>query len=98
SPYAATKRAGELLCSTYAHLYGMKIASLRFFTVYGPRQRPDLAIHKFARLIHSGEPITLYGDGKTSRDYTFVSDIIRGVESALRWTRGGKGEVEIFNL
>jgi UDP-glucuronate 4-epimerase len=100
SPYAATKRAGELLCSTYSHLYGLKIAALRFFTVYGPRQRPDLAIHKFTKLISKSEPITLYGDGQTSRDYTFVSDIIQGVESALWWvrTQAKPGSVEIFNL
>ena len=78
----------------------MKIAALRFFTVYGPRQRPDLAIHKFTKQIHRGETITLYGDGSTSRDYTFVSDITKGVLSALRWTRNSArpGEMEIFNL
>jgi UDP-glucuronate 4-epimerase len=72
SPYAASKRACELYCATYAHLYGLKIAALRFFTVYGPRQRPDLAIHKFAKLILAGQPITLFGDGSTERDYTYV--------------------------
>ena len=99
SPYAATKRAGELVCSTYCHLYGMKTAALRFFTVYGPRQRPDLAIHKFARQIAGGETITLYGDGTTSRDYTFVSDITKGVLSALDWVAKARpGQMEIFNL
>lgn len=100
SPYAATKRAGELVCSTFCHLYGLKIASLRFFTVYGPRQRPDLAIHKFTRQIHRGQTITLFGDGTTSRDYTFVSDITKGVLSALEWVRktAKPGEMEIFNL
>lgn len=100
SPYAATKRAGELICSTYAHLYGLKVAALRFFTVYGPRQRPDLAIHKFTRMIHQGECLILFGDGTTSRDYTFVSDIVQGLLSALEWTRSTArhGEMEIFNL
>lgn len=100
SPYAATKRAGELMCSTYAHLYGLKVAALRFFTVYGPRQRPDLAIHKFTRMIHRGEPLVLYGDGTTSRDYTFVTDIVQGLLGALEWTRSTaqRGEMEIFNL
>jgi UDP-glucuronate 4-epimerase len=83
SPYAATKRAGELLCHTYWHLYKLPIFCLRFFTVYGPRQRPDLAIHKFARLIDAGRPIPVYGDGSTSRDYTFVADIVAGILGAL---------------
>jgi UDP-glucuronate 4-epimerase len=83
SPYAATKRAGELLCHTYWHLYKLPISCLRFFTVYGPRQRPDLAIHKFARLIDAGKPIPVFGDGSTSRDYTFVADIIAGILAAL---------------
>ena len=76
------------------------MAALRFFTVYGPRQRPDLAIHKFTRMIHRGEPLVLYGDGTTSRDYTFVSDIVQGILSALKWTRSSArpGEMEIFNL
>jgi UDP-glucuronate 4-epimerase len=84
SPYAATKRAGELLCHTYHHLHGISTVCLRFFTVYGPRQRPDLAIHKFARLISSGEPVPMFGDGSTERDYTFVDDIVTGIEGALR--------------
>lgn len=82
SPYAATKRAGELICHTYAHLFGMRIAALRFFTVYGPAQRPDLAIAKFMRLIAAGEEVPMYGDGSTSRDYTYIDDIIQGVIAA----------------
>ncbi len=83
SPYAATKRAGELICHSYWHLYRMPISCLRFFTVYGPRQRPDLAIHKFTRLIAAGKPIPIFGDGSTSRDYTFVADIVNGIRAAL---------------
>lgn len=83
SPYAATKKAGELLGHTYAHLFGLQVICLRFFTVFGPRQRPDLAIHKFTRLIESGEPIPLFGDGSTSRDYTYVADIVDGILRAL---------------
>ena len=83
SPYAATKRAAELVCHTYWHLYRLPVTCLRFFTVYGPRQRPDLAIHKFTRLISEGKPIPVFGDGSTSRDYTFIDDIIAGVMSAL---------------
>lgn len=82
SPYAATKRAGELLCHTYWHLYKLPIFCLRFFTVYGPRQRPDLAIHKFARLIEQGIPLPMFGDGSTSRDYTYVDDIVSGILAA----------------
>jgi UDP-glucuronate 4-epimerase len=99
SPYAATKRAAELLCHSYAHLHGMRIAMLRFFTVYGPRQRPDLAIHKFARLIQEGKPIPLFGNGKSSRDYTFCTDIVQGILCALRWVeKATQGACEIFNL
>lgn len=83
SPYAATKRAGELICHTFWHLYKMPIFCLRFFTVYGPRQRPDLAIHKFMRLIDAGKPIPVFGDGSMSRDYTYVSDTVAGIMSAL---------------
>ena len=83
SPYAATKAAGELLCHTYAHLYGLRCVALRFFTVYGARQRPDLAIRKFARLISEGRPIPVFGDGTTRRDYTYVDDIIAGVRAAV---------------
>jgi nucleoside-diphosphate-sugar epimerase len=100
SPYAATKRAGELMAYTFAHLYGMRVMSLRFFTVYGPRQRPDLAIHRFTALIARGEPITMYGDGTTERDYTFVSDAVDGVLAALDWTGngGGEGRAEVVNI
>jgi len=83
SPYAATKQAGEMFCHTYRHLYNIHITCLRFFTVYGPRQRPDMAIHKFTSLIDRGEEIPLYGDGSSQRDYTYISDIIDGVVSAL---------------
>ena len=83
SPYAATKKAGELLTYTYHHLFGFDVAALRFFTVYGPRQRPDLAIHKFAQKMADGDPIPLYGDGSTSRDYTYVADTVQGVLAAV---------------
>ncbi|MCA1618916.1 MAG: GDP-mannose 4,6-dehydratase [Acidobacteria bacterium] len=95
SPYAATKAAGELLCHTYSHLFGVRSVCLRFFTVYGARQRPDLAIHKFARLISAGQPIPVFGDGTTRRDYTYVDDIIAGVRAAMDY-RGGA--YEVFNL
>jgi UDP-glucuronate 4-epimerase len=83
SPYAATKRAGELICYTFHHLYKLPVACLRFFTVYGPRQRPDLAIHKFTRLIDQGRPVPFFGDGSTSRDYTFVDDTVSGILAGL---------------
>ncbi|MHC4740721.1 MAG: NAD-dependent epimerase/dehydratase family protein, partial [Planctomycetota bacterium] len=83
SPYAATKKACELLCHTYSHLYGIGMTCLRFFTVYGPRQRPDLAIHKFARLIEAGEAIPVFGDGSMRRDFTYIDDIINGVVAAM---------------
>jgi UDP-glucuronate 4-epimerase len=83
SPYAATKRAGELICYTYWHLYRLPVFCLRFFTVYGPRQRPDLAIHKFTRLISRGQPVPVFGDGSTSRDYTYVDDTVAGILAAL---------------
>ncbi len=95
SPYAASKHSGELLCHVYHHLYGMEVACLRFFTVYGPRQRPDLAIHKFTQLALSGQPIPLYGDGGTRRDYTFVADIVRGIEQVVEMPGLG---YEIINL
>jgi UDP-glucuronate 4-epimerase len=95
SPYAATKAAGELLCHTYSHLYGVRCVCLRFFTVYGPRQRPDLAIHKFARLMTEGKPIPVFGDGTTRRDYTYIDDIIAGVRAAIDYERSG---YEVFNL
>ena len=83
SPYAATKKAGELICHTYHHLYGIFTTCLRLFTVYGPRQRPDLAIHKFARLIEQGKPIPIYGDGSMMRDFTYIDDIIDGIVAAI---------------
>ncbi len=96
SPYAATKKAGELLCYTSHHLTGTPVACLRFFTVYGPRQRPEMAIHKFARILADGGEIEQYGDGSSSRDYTYVSDIVEGIVSALDrarsyhvWNLGG---------
>ena len=95
SPYAATKGAAELLCHTYTHLYGIRSVCLRFFTVYGPRQRPDLAIHKFARLISDGKPIPVFGDGTTRRDYTFIDDIIAGVRAAIDYD---KSDYEVINL
>jgi len=101
SPYAATKRAAELLCATYAHLYSMRIIALRFFTVYGPRQRPDLAIHKFAQLMAEGRPVPFFGDGSTERDYTYIDDIVAGVLGAADWTgaaAAGAGAFEIVNL
>jgi UDP-glucuronate 4-epimerase len=98
SPYAATKRAGELLCSTFAPLYGLRIMALRFFTVYGPRQRPDLAIHKFTRLIRAGRPVPFYGDGSSERDYTWIGDITGGVLAALDWTAAPGPALEIVNL
>jgi UDP-glucuronate 4-epimerase len=94
SPYAATKRAGELLCHTYHHLYSLNVTCLRFFTVYGPRQRPDLAIHKFTRLIDTGQPMEMYGDGTSQRDYTYVDDLIDGVVRAIDRDLG----YEIINL
>ncbi len=98
SPYAATKRTGELICHTYHHLFGMGVVALRFFTVYGPRQRPDLAIRKFATLLGKGEPIPFYGDGGTERDYTWIDDILQGVLAAIDRTRTHPGEFEIINL
>jgi UDP-glucuronate 4-epimerase len=95
SPYAATKAAGELLCHTYTHLYGIRSVCLRFFTVYGPRQRPDLAIHKFARLISGGKAIPVFGDGTTRRDYTFIDDIIAGVRAAIDYAAS---DYEVINL
>ncbi|HET9713939.1 MAG TPA: GDP-mannose 4,6-dehydratase, partial [Pyrinomonadaceae bacterium] len=95
SPYAATKGAGELLCHTYSHLYGLRCVCLRFFTVYGPRQRPDLAIHKFAKLITERKPIPVFGDGTTRRDYTYVDDIIDGVMAAIDYDQS---DYEVFNL
>ncbi|MGQ4807455.1 UDP-glucose 4-epimerase [Candidatus Entotheonellaceae bacterium PAL068K] len=101
SPYAATKRAAELLCYTYFHLHRMRIACLRFFTVYGPCQRPDLAIHKFARLMAAGKPLPVYGDGTSQRDYTYIDDIVDGILRAGAWLQreaSDDGCYEIFNL
>ncbi len=95
SPYAATKAAGELLCHTYSYLYDIRTVCLRFFTVYGASQRPDLAIHKFSKLISDGKPIPVFGDGSTRRDYTYVDDIIQGVRAAIDYD---KSRFEVFNL
>jgi UDP-glucuronate 4-epimerase len=95
SPYAATKAAGELICHTYSHLYGIRCVCLRFFTVYGARQRPDLAIHKFAKLINNGHSIPVFGDGTTRRDYTYIDDIIAGVRAAIDYDAS---DYEVFNL
>ena len=95
SPYAATKAAGELLCHTYSHLYGIRCICLRFFTVYGARQRPDLAIHKFARLMTAGKPIPVFGDGTSRRDYTYIDDIIAGVVASIDYDNS---DYEVINL
>jgi UDP-glucuronate 4-epimerase len=95
SPYASTKVSGELLGHVYSHLYGMRFVALRFFTVYGPRQRPDLAIHKFGKHILAGKPIQMFGDGSTRRDYTFVEDIVGGIRGAMGYTGS---PFEVFNL
>jgi UDP-glucuronate 4-epimerase len=95
SPYAATKIAGEFLCSTYSHLYRLRVIALRYFTVYGPRQRPDLAIYQFTRRIHAGQAIEQFGDGTTRRDYTYIDDVIQGTMAALQY----EGALfDIFNL
>lgn len=94
SPYAATKKAGELICHTYHHLCGTSVTCLRFFTVYGPRQRPDLAIHKFARLIQQGKPLPVYGDGSMMRDFTYIGDIIEGTVAAIDKCEG----FNVYNL
>lgn len=94
SPYAATKKAGELLCHTFYHIYRINVTCLRFFTVYGPRQRPDLAIHKFARLLLADKPIPIYGDGTMERDFTYIDDIIDGVIAAIERCNGYR----IYNL
>lgn len=110
SPYAATKRAAELLCGTYAHLFDMRIASLRFFTVFGPRQRPDLAIARFMQMVQRGQPIVMFGDGTTSRDYTYIDDVVRGIGAAATklsemptgthriWNLGGSSPVALSEL
>jgi len=94
SPYAATKKAGELICHTYHHLCGIHVTCLRYFTVYGTRQRPDLAIHKFAKLIEQAKPIPIYGDGTMSRDFTYIDDIIDGTVAAMEKCNG----FNIYNL
>ena len=94
SPYAATKKSGELMCYTYHHLYNISVFAFRFFTVYGPRQRPEMAIHKFARKIFNGDPIEVYGDGSSSRDYTYIDDIINGIIGSLDLV----SSYEIINL
>jgi UDP-glucuronate 4-epimerase len=94
SPYAATKKACELICHTYHHLYGIDLTCLRFFTVYGPRQRPDLAIHKFSKLIEQEKPIPVYGDGSMMRDFTYIDDIIDGIIAAMNKCKG----YNIYNL
>jgi UDP-glucuronate 4-epimerase len=94
SPYAATKKAAELVCHTYHHLHGIHVTCLRFFTVYGPRQRPDLAIHKFAKLIQQDKPIPIYGDGTMMRDFTYIDDIIDGTVAAIHKCGG----FNIYNL
>jgi UDP-glucuronate 4-epimerase len=102
SPYASTKKSGELLCHVYTHLYGFDITCLRFFTVFGPGQRPDLAIHKFTRLIDKGKPLPFYGDGSTSRDYTYIDDIVNGIHCAADHLGGYRiynlGESRVINL
>jgi UDP-glucuronate 4-epimerase len=94
SPYSASKLACEALGHVYHHVYGLDVVMLRFFTVYGPRQRPDLAIHKFARLIRSGQPVPVFGDGSTARDYTYIEDILEGVVACTEKAFG----YEVFNL
>jgi len=98
SPYAFTKRTCELMNYTFHHLYQIDILNLRFFTVYGPRQRPDLAIHKFTRLLSEGESIPMFGDGSTSRDYTFVADTVAGVNAAMDYLRENSDVFETVNL
>lgn len=98
SPYAATKKACELINYTYHHLYELDIVNMRFFTVFGPRQRPDLAIHKFTKLIRSGQPVTLFGDGTTARDYTYIEDTLAGIVGAIAYLFNHEGVFETVNL
>jgi UDP-glucuronate 4-epimerase len=105
SPYAATKKAGELICHSYHHLFGLDVACLRFFTVFGPRQRPEMAIHKFTRLLASGQAVEQFGDGSSARDYTYVSDIVEGIVRALDrcagfhvWNLGGSRTTRLDEL
>ncbi len=95
SPYATAKRAGELYCQTYSEIYAIPTVALRFFTVYGPRQRPEMAIHSFTRQIIEGKPITVFGDGTTARDYTYIDDVVDGIEKAMGYDHLG---YEVFNL
>ena len=98
SPYAATKLSGEQLCGNFANLYDLRVVCLRFFTVYGPGQRPDLAIHKFTDMIERGQAIPKFGDGNTRRDYTYISDIVHGVRGAIAYARDSGEKFDIFNL
>ncbi|NME35640.1 MULTISPECIES: GDP-mannose 4,6-dehydratase [Fusobacterium] len=98
SPYAATKKSGEILGHVYSHLYGVNMIQLRFFTVYGERQRPDLAIHKFTKKIINDEEIEMFGDGSSSRDYTYVKDIVQGIKKSIDYLDKNKGVYEILNL
>jgi UDP-glucuronate 4-epimerase len=98
SPYAATKRSAELLCHSATHLHGLTTICLRLFTVYGPRQRPDLAIHRFAHLLRAGRPLPIFGDGTSSRDYTYVDDIVAGLVAAGQWAGDHPGAHEVVNL
>jgi len=97
SPYASTKKAGELICHTYHHLHQISMVCLRFFTVYGQRQRPDLAIHKFSRMMMNGEEIPVFGDGSTKRDYTYIDDIIDGIRKSVEFVLKGN-QYDVFNL
>jgi len=98
SPYAATKLSGEQLCGNFSNLYGLRVVCLRFFTVYGPGQRPDLAIHKFTDMIERGQAIPKFGDGNTRRDYTYIDDIVHGVRGAIAYARDSGEKFDIFNL
>ncbi|ASK31121.1 epimerase [Chryseobacterium sp. T16E-39] len=98
SPYAATKKCGEILGHVYHHLYGIDMLQLRFFTVYGPRQRPDLAIHKFTKLISEDKEIPYYGDGNTARDYTYIDDIVDGIMKSITYLENNSNVYEIINL
>jgi len=98
SPYAATKLSGEQLCGNFSNLYGLRVVCLRFFTVYGPGQRPDLAIHKFTDMIERGQAIPKFGDGSTRRDYTYIDDIVHGVRGAIAYARDSGEKFNIFNL
>jgi UDP-glucuronate 4-epimerase len=100
SPYAATKLSGELLCYTYSHLFGIETACLRFFTVFGPRQRPDLAIHKFTAMLEGGVAMPVFGDGSTGRDYTYVDDIVAGIRAAMdcELAHSNGAAFDVFNL